>query len=66
MSDSTFYVSHAAIRNLKALAAHRVPHVSSSHLSEAIAAALGFNTYAALRSEFAQHSTVEVSKPDNG
>lgn len=66
MSNSTFYVSHAAIRNLKALAAHRIPHVSSSHLSEAIAAALGFNTYAALRSAFAQRSTVEVSKPSNG
>lgn len=65
MSDSRFFVSHAAIRHLKSLAAHRISNVSSSHLSEAIAASLGFNTYAALRSAFAQRKTLEVSKPNN-
>lgn len=65
MSDSKFFVSHAAIRHLKSLAAHRIPNVLSSHLSEAIAASLGFNTNAALRNAFAQRNTLEVSKPNN-
>ena len=53
MSDSTFFVSAAAVRNLKQSAQHRARSVSSSHLSEALAAALGFKTHAALRAALA-------------
>lgn len=65
MSASTFFVSEAAVRNLKRQARRRKPDISSSHLSEAVAAALGFNTHAALRAAFAGGVTVEVPKPDN-
>lgn len=65
MSSSTFFVSKAALRNLKHGATSRVRGVSSSHLCEAIAAALGFQTYAALRTALAQSPTVEASKPNN-
>ena len=65
MSDSTFFVSAAAVRNLKQSAQHRARSVSSSHLSEALAAALGFKTHAALRAALADHATVEVPKPSN-
>lgn len=62
---STFFVSEAALRNLKRRAQSRVTGVSSSHLTEAVAAALGFNTHAALRAAFAGRPTIEVQKPDN-
>lgn len=39
--------------------------VSSSHLSEAVAAALGFKTHAALRAALAGDSTAEAQKPSN-
>lgn len=65
MSDSTFFVSAAAVRNLKHSAQHRVSGVSSSHLSEALASALGFKTHAALRAALAGRTTVEVPKPSN-
>lgn len=65
MSGSTFFVSTAAVRNLKHGAQHRVRGVSSSHLSEAIAAALGFRTHAALRAALANRPTAEVLKPSN-
>ena len=65
MSGSTFFVSAAAVRNLKHCAEHRTRGVSSSHLSEALAAALGFKTHAALRSALAGRTTVEVLKPSN-
>ncbi|MFZ5635874.1 MAG: hypothetical protein ACOY82_04740 [Pseudomonadota bacterium] len=62
---STFFVSKAALRNLKQRAQSRVTGVSSSHLTEAVAAALGFNTNAALLAAFAENPTTEVQKPDN-
>lgn len=65
MSDSTFFVSEAAVRNLKQIAAKRVGGASSSHLSEGVAAALGFTTNAALRSALAGRPTVQVQKPSN-
>lgn len=65
MRDSTFFVSEAAIRNLKQRAEHRLRGVSSSHLSEGVAAALGFKTHAALRAAIAGRPTIEVSKPSN-
>lgn len=65
MSGSTFFVSEAAVRNLKHAAARRVDGVQSSHLSEGIAAALGFNTHAALRAALKDRPTVEVPKPSN-
>jgi hypothetical protein len=65
MSNSTFYVSPAAIRNLKDIAARRLGGVSSSHLSEGVASALGFKTHAALRAAMSGKKTLEVSKPSN-
>ena len=65
MSDSTFFVSEAALRNLKLNAQHGVSGISSSHLSESIATALGFKTHAALRAALAGHATAEVQKPNN-
>lgn len=65
MSDSTFFVSEAAVRNLKQIAGKRVRGVSSSHLSEGVAAALGFRTNAALRSALSGRSTALVQKPSN-
>ncbi len=65
MSDSTIFVSAAALRNLKHMAQHRASVVSSSHLSEALASAIGFKTQAALRAALAGRSTVEVLKPSN-
>lgn len=65
MSDSTFFVSEAAVRNLKHSAGLRARAVSSSHLSEGIAAALGFRTHAALRTSLQGRATIEVPKPSN-
>lgn len=65
MSGSTFFVSEAAVRNLKGAANRRISGVQSSHLSEGIAAALGFKTNAALRAALKDRPTVEVPKPSN-
>jgi hypothetical protein len=65
MSVSTFFVSEAAVRNLKHGAERRISGVSSSHLSEGIAAALGFKTHAALRAALDGQATIEVPKPSN-
>lgn len=65
MSDLNFFVSEASIRNLKLGAAQLAPQVSSSHISEAIAASVGFRTYAALRAALAGRTTVETPKPSN-
>ena len=65
MSGSSFFVSEAAVRNLKHAAERRVSGVQSSHLSEGIAAALGFKTNAALRAALLGRPTVEVPKPSN-
>lgn len=65
MSDSTFFVSAAAVRNLKHRAQSHISGVSSAHLSEAMATALGFKTNAALRAALNGRTTVEVPKPSN-
>lgn len=65
MSSSTFFVSEAAVRHFKSIATRRISGVSSSHLSEGIASALGFKTYAALRAALEGKKTVEVQKPSN-
>lgn len=65
MSVSTFFISETALRNLKRNAQRGVSGVSSSHLSEGIAAALGFKTHAALRAALAGHATTQAQKPSN-
>lgn len=65
MTVSKFFVSEAALRTLKQRAQRGVKGVSSSHLSEAVAAALGFKTHAALRAALADHATAEAQKPSN-
>lgn len=65
MPNSTFFVSSAAVRNLKHRAERRITGVSSSHLSEALAYSLGFKTHAALRAALATQPTAEASKPSN-
>lgn len=65
MTVSTFFVSEAALRTLKQSAQRGIQGVSSSHLSEAVAAALGFKTHAALRAALAVHPTAEAQKPSN-
>lgn len=65
MTVPTFFISEAALRHLKQRAQRGVSDVSSSHLSEAIAAALGFKTHAALRAALAGQATAEAQKPSN-
>lgn len=65
MSTHTFFVSQSAVRNLKKSAQQLVTDVPSSHLSEAIAASLGFKTQAALRSALDGRATTEALKPCN-
>ncbi|MDE2401979.1 MAG: hypothetical protein KGL90_09975 [Burkholderiales bacterium] len=65
MSESTFFVSEAAVRNLKGTSVRRIYGISSAHLSEAFAAAIGFRTNAALRAALVGQATVEVPKPSN-
>ncbi|BCB72815.1 hypothetical protein HMEPL2_31660 [Vreelandella aquamarina] len=65
MSDSTFFVSKSAVRALKQSAQRHVRGVSSSHLSEGVAAALGFKTHAALRAALEGRATAEAQKPSN-
>jgi hypothetical protein len=65
MSESTFFVSEASVRNLKRTSVRRIYGISSAHLSEAFAAAIGFRTNAALRAALAGQVTVEVPKPSN-
>lgn len=65
MSVSTFFISEAALRTLKQNAQRGVSSISSSHLSEGIAAALGFKTHAALRAALAGHPTAQALKPSN-
>lgn len=63
--EQPFFVSLDAVRNLKDAAASRISGVSSSHMSEAIAVALGFKTHASLRAALDGNRTVRVSLPDN-
>lgn len=65
MSVSTFFVSKSAVRTLKQSAQRGLRDVSSSHLSEGVAAALGFKTHAALRAALADRATTEAQKPSN-
>lgn len=66
MSTSTFFISKDSLRFLKSTANRLSKNsIASSHLSEGIAAALGFKTYAALRMSLNKQNTVEVPKPDN-
>ncbi|KAB1448549.1 hypothetical protein [Bordetella bronchiseptica] len=65
MSASTFFISETVLRHFKQHAQRKLTGVSSSHLSEAIAAALGFKTHAALRAALAGGATVEAKKPSN-
>lgn len=66
MTASTFFVSETSFSYLKQKALKRVTGVGSAHMSEAVAAALGFKTYAAFRAKLGNEPTVEVDKPDNG
>lgn len=65
MSSTTFFISKASLRNLKQQAQSKVTGVSSAHLSEGLAAALGFKTNAALLAGFKNSPTQEVRKPNN-
>lgn len=65
MSVPTFFISKSAVRTLKQSAKRRLDDVPSSHLSEGIAAALGFKTHAALRSALEGRATAEAQKPGN-
>ena len=65
MSDSKLFVSKASIRNLKKGALTGVPEVASSHVSEALASAMGFRTYAALLAALDGKATAEACKPSN-
>jgi hypothetical protein len=63
MTDNNFFVSKASVRYLKQRAERYLPHVASSHLTEALAHSMGFNTHAALTSKLNQNATVEVLQP---
>ena len=65
MSASPFFVSKFVVRNLKQVAVQSLPQISSSHVSEGIAAALGFKSYAALRSALSEHATALAQRPSN-
>lgn len=65
MSVSSFFISEPALRHLKQHAQRNLSGVSSSHLSEAIAAALGFRTHAALRAALSGNATAKAQKPKN-
>lgn len=60
-----FYVSQDSFRNLKARVARDLPTLPSSHLSEALAAALGARTYAALKVLLTDAPTAAVSLPSS-
>lgn len=65
MSLPQFFISNSAVRTLKKSAQRYLPAVSSSHLSEGIAAAFDFRTNAALRSALEGRATAEVKRPNN-
>lgn len=65
MSASMFFISKAVVRNLKQAAEPDLQDVSSAHLTEGIAAALGFKTHAALLAAFSGKPTIQVQKPSN-
>lgn len=58
-----FYVSQDSLRNLKARIGRDLPTIPSSHLSEALAAALGMRTHAALKALLANAPTAAVAVP---
>lgn len=65
MSDATFFLTKNAFRHHKRIAAQLLTGVSSSHLSEAVAACFGFKTYAALLAAFRGKKSLETPKPCN-
>lgn len=65
MLDNVLSVSGTAPPCLKHDAQSCVRGVRSSHLSEALASALGFRTHAALLAALNGRTTVEVPKPSN-
>jgi len=62
----SLYVSRTSLRNLKNDVSAKLPSVGSAHLSEAVAASLGFRTHAALLSALGEHSTTALQMPDPG
>jgi hypothetical protein len=65
MSTTPYFVSKTVVRNLKKIASRQIPNVPSSHLSEGVAAALGFKTHAALHVSLAASPTVQAPDPSN-
>ncbi|HSD17231.1 MAG TPA: hypothetical protein VLC71_08255 [Thermomonas sp.] len=65
MSATRYFISSATVRHLKQRVLQKASSVSSSHLSEALAASLGFNTHAALIAALAGQPTVEAQQPCN-
>ena len=65
MSVHSYFISEAVVRNFKQTAHRRLSGVSSSHLSEGLAVALGFNTHAALRAALKGRPTAAAEKPSN-
>ncbi len=65
MSTTPYFASNASIRYLKQRALRKVSGVSSSHMSEAIAASLGFKTNAAMLAAFSGQPTVQAQQPSN-
>jgi hypothetical protein len=61
---STFVVTRDSVRALKAHVATRMPNVGSAHLSEIIAAALGYKTHAALNVRLRQEPYVDATPPE--
>jgi hypothetical protein len=61
--SSSFYVSLASCRNLKEVALQRFPEAKSSHMTEAVAVALGFKTHAALRAALSGRHTLATQQP---
>ena len=65
MSAPKFFISKSAVRTFKQSAQRHLDNVSSSHLSESIAAAFDFRTHAALLSSLEGRTTTEAQKPSN-
>ncbi len=65
MSQSSYFVSEAVVQHFKKVTRRQLLGVSSAHLSESLASALGFNTYAALRAALKGRPTASAEKPSN-
>jgi hypothetical protein len=62
---ANFPLSHDALALLKRSLHQRLPDIKSSHLAEAMAAALGFQTNAAAQARMREQSRVELSSFDS-